>query len=315
MMYRRTTVNGLALATIALSAFAVVGASGCAELQSLLGALLTPDPNNADPNNDPNEPNDPNDDDGPTARAVFFIEGREIDGFAALSVTVSEVSFIGGGGDDNNNDNADDDAKDDDDAKNVSLSPNVRINLLSADAAEFIACIDDAPVGEYTKLRLTISDPEFIQTDGTVIGADDIHLTGNGKLDLNTQGGKFSVEEGIANFIVFTLQAGDNAVKVTETGNGVFNLRSEAFVDAGDVAEVDIALAGVVTTNNESGALVIAAPECEFAVIIVANTQISLPDGGVGTVGDIDVGEAITIVGVANDDDSTIIAASITILN
>ncbi|MFN0136338.1 MAG: DUF4382 domain-containing protein [Phycisphaerae bacterium] len=315
MSFRRATINGLVLASIALSAFAVVGASGCAELQSLLGALLTPDPNNADPNNDPNEPNDPNDDDGPTARAVFFIQGREIDGFAALNVTVSEVSFVGGGNDDNNeNDNGDDD-KDDDDAKSVSLSPNVRINLLTADAAEFITCSDDAPVGEYTKLRLTISDPQFIQTNGTVIDGADIRLTGNGKLDLNTQGGKFNIEEGIANFIVFTLQAGDNAVKVTETGNGVFNLRSEAFVDAGDVQDVDIVMAGVVTTNNESGALVIAAPECEFAVIIVANTQISLPDGGVGTVGDIDVGEAITIVGVANDDDSTIIAASITILN
>lgn len=291
------------LTVIVFSALAAAGfgASGCAELQGLLAAFLAADPNDTDPNGS-NDPNDPNDTDA-SARAVFFIQGRAIDDFSELNVTVSQISFVSGDGD----------AKDDEKSKTVELSPGVRINLLATDAAEFIACLDDAPVGDFTKLRLTISDPEFVQTDDTVIPADKIRLAGNGKLDLNTQNGKFSIEEGVANFIVFTVQAGDNAFMVTETGNGVFNLRSEAFVDAGDVDDIDVAMTGVVQTTDDVNTLVIDSPECNFAVIIGTTTQITRPGGGVGTVTDIDVGETISIVGEANVGESLILAGSITI--
>jgi hypothetical protein len=92
---------------------------------------------------------------------------------------------------------------------------------------------DDIPVGNYCKIRLTLSDLELVFADDTPNDSTDNetshpHLPGNGKLDLVARD-CFDVDEGRVTTLQLDIDAGKS---IHVTGNGTkYNFRPVIFVD------------------------------------------------------------------------------------
>lgn len=84
--------------------------------------------------------------------------------------------------------------------------------------------------GEYSKIRLFISDIELIDSDAVTDGREKItNLPANGKIDLNPRG-TFEVSPDWTTVIKLDLDA-KRSFQVVETGNGKFQFRPIVFVD------------------------------------------------------------------------------------
>lgn len=270
-------------------------------------------------NGNHNSNNNNNDNIAGLAGVVFAVHGRPIDGYQEINLTVNSVEFIG-----------------DNDSGEIELVPPVRVNLINADFSEFLACIDDAPAGQFNKLRLRVSDPEFVQADDSVIGSELIQLNANGKIDLNTQGERFEIMDGGKQLVEFTLSSDDNALKVTETGNGKFILRTEVFMrpsaaaskpflsEPGEILEIR----DDSNSNNNNGndneddnnnsddpvepRLIIDASNCELEVVILDGTEIVDSDDQPLALEDLLEGDIVVVVG-AYEDDGVIVATRIVV--
>lgn len=99
--------------------------------------------------------------------AILFTDGPTSE-FSEVNVTVNEVTLLSDAGE-----------------PVVLFSGERRVNLLSLQEVDDLFTVtEDVPAGIYGKIRLMVSEPEFVKTDGQIITASQIHLVANGKIDL-----------------------------------------------------------------------------------------------------------------------------------
>ncbi|MCC6359194.1 MAG: hypothetical protein IT450_10650 [Phycisphaerales bacterium] len=189
----------------------------------------------------PDEPANENensaDDDVPagTTRLMIFLHGRPTDGFSAINVSVTDVEFIG------------------DSETAYPLAIAARANLLSESTSAFLVCVDDAPVGEFSKLRLTIRSPEFVRADGSVVPASRTRVLANGKLDLNARDALIEVREAMTNVVELDIADDANAVHVNETGNGMVSLRSQVMVTPRNALSAPLEITAAIVLSTDAG--------------------------------------------------------------
>ncbi len=151
-------------------------------------------------------------------------------GFDEALATITGISLLGGPGP-------------------VSLfSGRETIDLLRlADYAELFAVNDDVPAGTYSKVRLQLANLELIRRnpDGSIASTETPKLVGNGKLDLNPQGGIF-IAGGATLVITLDFDVA-KSLKITETGNGKLILRPVVFVD---ITTSDLQAPGLVRVHG-----------------------------------------------------------------
>jgi len=103
-----------------------------------------------------------------TGTVAILLTDGPTDEFSAVNVTVNEISLFSDAG-----------------GAVVIFSGSRRINLLALQEVEDLFTITEGvPVGVYGKIRLKISEPEFVRTDGQTITSNQIHLVAEGKVDL-----------------------------------------------------------------------------------------------------------------------------------
>ncbi len=99
--------------------------------------------------------------------AILLTDGPASD-FSEVNVTVNEVSLLS-----------------DDGGSVILFSGERRVNLLALQEVEDLFTVtEDVPAGTYGKIRLMVSEPEFVKTDGQPVTGSQIHLVANGKIDL-----------------------------------------------------------------------------------------------------------------------------------
>lgn len=177
---------------------------------------------------------------------ILIIHDAPVDDFAEAWVTVESVTMIG--------------ANDNDESGEVVLTEPVRMDLLSLDSIALVVSAADIGAGSYSKIRLQISDPEFVRDDDSVFSGDDIQLVANGHVDINTQGDVFIVANEVT---VVSLDVDlDNSVQINQTGNGRYILRPQIFVDNETSGEEGIIIDGAVITsmNLSTGVFTIETP-------------------------------------------------------
>jgi len=107
-------------------------------------------------------------------------------------------------------------------------------NLLNLTDARIFAIREGVPSGTYNKIRLTLTDIELVDYNGTDNPADDAiyhpKLPGNGKLDLNPRG-SFNVVAGGTLVIQIDMDA-NKSIHIVKKGNkDEYNFRPVVFID------------------------------------------------------------------------------------
>jgi len=103
-----------------------------------------------------------------TGKVAILLTDGPTEEFSQVNVTVNEVSLLS-----------------DEQGPVVLFSGARRINLLSLREVEDLFTVnEDVSAGSYGKIRLSVSEPEFVKTDGEIIPSSQIHLVANGKIDL-----------------------------------------------------------------------------------------------------------------------------------
>ncbi|MCC7201813.1 MAG: DUF4382 domain-containing protein [Nitrospirae bacterium] len=103
-----------------------------------------------------------------TGKVAILLTDGPTDEFSEVNVTVNEVSLLS-----------------DDGGPVVLFNGERRVNLLALQEVQDLFTItEDVPAGIYSKIRLRVSEPEFVKKDGQVVTTSQIHLVANGKIDL-----------------------------------------------------------------------------------------------------------------------------------
>lgn len=231
-----------------------------------------------------------------SAPAVLFIRGRSLDGFTSASFRVSDVEFI----------NSEERVI----ARLPLLNP-PRVDLLSADFSVFLGCTEIAPVGTFTKLRLTVSDPELVTTAGLTLGAGSVNLPANGKIDLNTQSRKFSIRANTLNILEFNLTGDDNAWSLTVAANGRINIRGEAFASTRTSLSETGRFEGEILNTDGADDLLVELANCQLAFRAIETTVVRRSSGGSISFEDLAPGDRVAIE-ASFAPDRLLIAARIT---
>ncbi len=111
---------------------------------------------------------------------------------------------------------------------------NRTFNLLDLTDARIFAIREGIPSGMYNKIRLTLTDIELVDYNGTNSPADDVvyhpKLPGNGKLDLNPRG-SFKVIAGGTLAIQIDIDANKSIHIVKKGKKDEYNFRPVVFID------------------------------------------------------------------------------------
>ncbi|NIN19515.1 MAG: DUF4382 domain-containing protein, partial [Candidatus Aminicenantes bacterium] len=110
--------------------------------------------------------------------ALFITDGPTED-FKQVNITINKISLIS------------------DNLPPVDIySGERRVDLLSLQDEQDLFMIHEGVLGGvYHKIRLEISNPEFVPFEGEAISGDQIHLVANGKLDLVSKNGFHVIPE------------------------------------------------------------------------------------------------------------------------
>lgn len=215
-----------------------------------------------------------------SAPTVLFVRGRSIDGFTSASFRVSDIEFI----------NSEDRVI----ARLPLLNP-PRVDLLSADFSVFLGCTEIAPVGSFTKLRLTVTDPELVTTAGLALGAASVNAPANGKLDLNTQSRKFSIRANTLNILEFNLTGDDNAWSLNVASNSRINIRSEIFASARTSLSETGRFEGEILNTDGADDLLVEMANCQLAFRAIETTVVRRSTGGSISFDDLAPGDRVVI--------------------
>jgi hypothetical protein len=190
---------------------------------------------------------------------VLVMHDAPVDDFREVWVTVESVTMLG--------------AEDDSNASGeVVLTEPIRMDLLALDSLAQVVAAVDVEAGAYSKIRLQISDPEFVRDDDSVFVGEDVKLVANGHVDLNTQGDVFVVEDAVT---VVSLDVDlENSLQINQTGNERYILRPQIFVDNSVSDEEGIIIDGATITSIDlnTGEITLSTANTEANVDLVVET-------------------------------------------
>ncbi|HEX9749786.1 MAG TPA: DUF4382 domain-containing protein [candidate division Zixibacteria bacterium] len=236
-------------------------------------------------------------------KVILMMHDAPVDNFTEVWLTVESVTMIGTQHDDDGTEASGE----------VVLSEAVRMDFLALDSVSRILASAQVDAGLYSKIRLRVSDPEFVRDDDSVYTDDDIQLVANGHVDLNPQG---TIVVGSNALTVVSLDLDlDNSVQVNETGNERYILRPQILLDGNLESSEHVTLHGctVVSVDLYSGQILVMCPNAETTLAVTTNSQTALFGAGGLTVGlnAINVGASVEVVGELNTQSGLITAAEV----
>ena len=198
------------------------------------------------------------------ATVVLLMHDAPVDDFKEIWLTVSSVTMIGEA--DSNN-------------TEVLLSEGVRMDFLALDSISQVLATANVQSGSYSKIRLQVSDPEFVRDDDSVFTEPDVKLVANGHVDLNPQG-SITIDANSLQIISLDLDL-DSSIQINQTGNGRYILRPQIFIDGDDEidedgddkAEITIGNATIVSIDVLTGVLVVSVPGSQDNLTIMTDSQ------------------------------------------
>jgi len=191
------------------------------------------------------------------------------------------------------------------------------MDFLALDSTAQILAAADIGAGTYSKIRLQVSNPEFVRDDDSVFSGDDIHLVANGHVDINTQGDVLIVGNEVT---VVSLDLDlDNSIQINQTGNGRYILRPQIFVDNDMEGEEGIIIDGAVITSVNLDTRIVtietSGTESNASLTVETNTQTEILaiSGLPIELAALLVGSAIDIVGTIDVETGVVTASRIRI--
>ena len=242
--------------------------------------------------------------DGAQGRIVLLMHDAPVDDFKEVWLTVGSVTMIG----------ADTDSGS---SGEIVLSESIRMDFLALDSTAQILAAANIGTGTYSKIRLQVSNPEFVRDDDSVFSGDDIHLVANGHVDINTQGDVLIVGNEVT---VVSLDLDlDNSIQINQTGNGRYILRPQIFVDNDMEGEEGIIIDGAVITSVNLDTRIVtietSGTESNASLTVETNTQTEILaiSGLPIELAALLVGSAIDIVGTIDVETGVVTASRIRI--
>lgn len=221
---------------------------------------------------------------------VLVMHDAPVDDFKEVWLTVESVTMIGDA--DSNN-------------TEVLLSEGVRMDFLDLDSISQVLAMGNVESGTYSKIRLQVSDPEFVRDDDSVFTEPEVKLVANGHVDLNPQG-TITIDADSLHLISLDLDL-ENSIQINQTGNGRYILRPQIFIDGDDDIDEDgdddeditVGHAIIVSIDLSMGVLVVSAPGSQdnFTIRTNAQTEIETENDLPLTLAQLTVGSEIKIKG------------------
>lgn len=187
----------------------------------------------------------------------------------------------------------------------------LRVNIKDLIEVSRVLSEVEVPSGKYTKIRLSIDNPELVFVDDVETSFTNIGLTANSRLFISEM---FELPEGESSLIVLDF----GGVKVNQLGNGDFQLTPQLDVDV-SVEAASIALSGPVTEVSGTSLTVMTEEQGDVTVIITEDTALGDSDGTMLDIMDIAdevmAGDNVTVVAEITVDglDGDVTATSVTI--
>jgi hypothetical protein len=226
-------------------------------------------------------------------RAMILIHDAPVDSLQEVWLTVNSVRLIGGGNSGKN--------------EEPLLTEPMRLNLLALDEVSRVLSVSDLDAQAFSKLRLEVSEPEFVTNDGEVVDESQIKLVANGKVDLNFTE---PVEVTPGNLTVVSLDMDlENSIQVNQTGGGRYILRPQVLVDpstdeSGDDTDssgttLEMMDATIIRTNPSLGTIDLELPGSPAILVVYTTTETTYLDaaGGSGTFADLYPAASVVIYG------------------
>ncbi len=192
----------------------------------------------------------------------------------------------------------------------------VRLDFLALNSLADLLVSDDLPATRFTKLRLRVSDPEFVRKDDSVFTEPDVRLLARGLLDL-----KFAEPMAIDPDDLSTLGANmdlSDGMHIIRTGRGRYWLRPQIFVTLVEPTTemIDVVMHNALITGVDLATGVITVRSAEdgstVQVQTTPETSITHMNGSTVTLPEIVVGWQVTVVGTLDPDTGVVTATSIT---
>lgn len=236
-----------------------------------------------------------------TATVMILIHDAPVDSLKEVWLTIGSLELIGG----------------DDTTGPMILTDSLRMDLLALDSVSRLLTLAEVEPGSYAKLRLTISDPEFVTDGGVIIEASDIQLVANGKVDINFQGG-LEFEADSTTVIILDLDL-DSSIQINLTGSGKYILRPQIHVGSGGGGggdgdeEIEIEEATILSIDVSAGSMQVESPgsASPLTILIAVDTEIKDHDGTLIGLDDLSVGMVVEIEGDLDSDTGVITATKI----
>jgi hypothetical protein len=153
-----------------------------------------------------------------SGRVLLLMHDKPVDDFKEVWLTVASVRMIGSGAND-----------DSPTSGQIVLDQAARMDFLALDSMAQILAAANVEPGAYSKIRLEVSDPEFVRNDDSVFSGDDVKLVANGHVDINMQGDMLIIGNEVT-IISLDLDL-DNSLQINQTGNGRYILHPQIFID------------------------------------------------------------------------------------
>ena len=174
-----------------------------------------------------------------TATVTVLLTDAPSDDFAQINVTVTGIELLGGP------------------ERVLLFEGSETVDILALENfADLFSVTNDVPAGNYSKIRLYISDLELVREDavGNVIETIYPALPANGKLDLNPRG-DFDIAPGENVLLQLDMDA-RRSIHIVGTGNGRYKFRPVIFVDVltgdsdGKIARVNGEIIAIDEANS-----------------------------------------------------------------
>jgi len=200
-------------------------------------------------------------------RLVVLMHDAPVDSLQEVWLTVDAIRFIGAG---NGN-------------TTTVLDEPMRLNFLDLDSVSMVMGATPVEAGSFSKIRLEVSDPEFVDKDGNVSDASQIKLVANGKVDLNFQG-PVTVDPGEQTVVDVDLNL-ETSLKVNKTGNGKYILnpqfKATAVADTTtEVIPIEVQEGTIIRYNASLGTIELELPGSPAILVVYTNESTIFSDAG-----------------------------------
>jgi hypothetical protein len=234
--------------------------------------------------------------------ALILIHDAPVDSLKEVWLTVSSVRLIGG---------------DSDSASVTVLDETLRLDFLSLDSVSRVLTLAEMEAQSFSKIRLEVSDPEFLDKDDHTIESEEIQLVANGKVDLNFQGEVVIAPEEIT-LISVDLDV-ENSIQVNQTGNGKYILHPQFKLDGGvdPDAKIEIQNGSLLSIDLATGALEVEVPGSMTPFVVETDAGTEFEDAGGNPIGlaDLAPGMMVQIEGVIDPDSGAITATEVNVVS